>query len=215
MKKMYTVYINDRPLSFMPFEDSLNGAELVFKLTGNEEPEKLQFMIRAFEQNVLVSNMFFQSANIDKTWRTFNGLYHIIEAAGGIVVNEENCLLMIFRNGKWDLPKGKIEKGEEHDAAAIREVTEECGVGQMQLQKQLTTTYHTYTLNGQEILKKTFWFLMKSSDYSKLVPQVEEGITDVRWMTKADVREVIPQTYASITMLIKEQVLDDSPSLLG
>jgi 8-oxo-dGTP pyrophosphatase MutT (NUDIX family) len=132
-----------------------------------------------------------------------------------VVVNEESCLLMIFRNGKWDLPKGKIEKGEEADEAAIREVYEECGVGEMELQKQLATTFHTYPFKDVKVLKKTFWFLMKSSDHSKLIPQLEEGITEVRWMNKREVQQVIPQTYSSISALINEQVLDDSFSLLG
>lgn len=212
---MYKVYINERALIFNPFKDSVNGADLVFKLTGDEEPEKLRIIVEAFERNNLIPTMLFQSADIDKTWKTFTNFYKIIEAAGGVVVNEENCLLMIFRNGKWDLPKGKIEKGEEPDVAAIREVEEECGIGEMKLQKQLATTFHTYPFKSDDVLKKTYWFLMRSSDHTIPIPQLEEGITAVKWMTKSEVLRVMPQAYASITALIKEHVLDDSPSLLG
>jgi 8-oxo-dGTP pyrophosphatase MutT (NUDIX family) len=122
---------------------------------------------------------------------------------------------MIFRNGKWDLPKGKIEKGEESDTAAIREVFEECGVSGLSLKKQLNTTFHTYPYKDEKILKKTFWFLMNTSDSNKLIPQLEEGITEARWLTRGQVKEAMRNTYLSIADLLNEQIFDDANDLLG
>jgi 8-oxo-dGTP pyrophosphatase MutT (NUDIX family) len=122
---------------------------------------------------------------------------------------------MIFRNGKWDLPKGKIEKGEEPDTAAIREVFEECGVSGLSLKKQLNTTFHTYLYKDEKILKKTFWFLMNTSDSNKLIPQLEEGITEARWLTRGQVKEAMCNTYLSIVDLLNEQIFDDNNDLLG
>ncbi len=212
---MYKVYINDRILQFLPMKSSIRGADMIFKLSGNESKQELKVLIDSFELNDLISTLFLQSPEIDKTWKTFCDLYLILEAAGGIVVNDKDCLLMIFRNGKWDLPKGKIEKGEEPDTAAIREVFEECGVSGLSLKKQLNTTFHTYTYKDEKILKKTFWFLMNTSDSNKLIPQLEEGITEARWLTRGQVKEAMRNTYLSIADLLNEQIFDDTNDLLG
>jgi 8-oxo-dGTP pyrophosphatase MutT (NUDIX family) len=196
-------------------KSSIRGADMIFKLSGNESKQELKVLIDSFELNDLISTLFLQSPEIDKTWKTFCDLYLILEAAGGIVVNDKDCLLMIFRNGKWDLPKGKIEKGEEPDTAAIREVFEECGVSGLSLKKQLNTTFHTYTYKDEKILKKTFWFLMNTSDSNKLIPQLEEGITEARWLTRGQVKEAMRNTYLSIADLLNEQIFDDTNDLLG
>lgn len=133
----------------------------------------------------------------------FSMAFKVIEAAGGLVKNKKGEYLFIFRNGKWDLPKGKIEKGEGIKEAAIREVEEECGIGKLKIGKDLESTYHTYVQDGKSILKRTYWFEMTSEDESKLVPQTEEGITDVKWLSKSDLQQVCENTYESIKEVIK------------
>lgn len=125
-----------------------------------------------------------------------------IKAAGGIVKNESNQCLFIFRNGKWDLPKGKIEEDENSRAAAIREVEEECGINIDALGEKIGNTYHTYEMDGARIIKKTAWYWMKSSKKRKLVPQLEEGISDVRWLAKKDLTLVRENTYPLIKDLL-------------
>jgi 8-oxo-dGTP pyrophosphatase MutT (NUDIX family) len=196
-------------------KSSISGADMIFKLSGDESKQELKVLIDSFELNDLISTLFLQTPKIDKTWKTFCDLYLILEAAGGIVINDKDSLLMIFRNGKWDLPKGKIEKGEESDTAAIREVFEECGVSGLSLKKQLNTTFHTYPYKDEKILKKTFWFLMNTSDSNKLIPQLEEGITEARWLTRGQVKEAMRNTYLSIADLLNEQIFDDANDLLG
>ncbi|MAO71278.1 MAG: hypothetical protein CMD02_02065 [Flavobacteriales bacterium] len=128
--------------------------------------------------------------------------YKIIEAAGGLVFNDKNQILMIFRNGKWDLPKGKIELGESTEDAAIREVEEECGIDNLQIDYKLINTYHIYNLNGFNILKKTFWFKMITSTLKSPKPQLNEGITRVEWCDNKRVSICLRNTYGTIKDVI-------------
>ena len=134
---------------------------------------------------------------------SFSLPYKVIEAAGGLVKNKKGEYLFIFRNGKWDLPKGKIEKGEGIKSAGIREVEEECGITKLKIVKELESTYHIYHQDEKAILKRTYWFEMLCEDESKLVPQTEEGITDVKWLSKKDLQQVNDNTYDSIKGVMK------------
>ncbi len=129
--------------------------------------------------------------------------FKVIEAAGGLVFNAEQHLLIIHRLGYWDLPKGKIDKGETPKQAALREVEEECGIGKLKIYKEVETTYHTYNLNGKDILKKTYWFLMTTEDDSELIPQTDEHIEQAIWANKDSLRKLNEQdAYALILDLI-------------
>ena len=138
---------------------------------------------------------------ITENWESFCAGYKLIEAAGGLVYNDTNQLLMIFRNGKWDLPKGKLEVGENIEQCAIREVEEECGISELLITQQLQETYHTYEINGQKILKRTYWFEIKSSFKGNLVPQTKEGITAVVWVDEEDIAEKLEDSYGNIKEL--------------
>ena len=140
---------------------------------------------------------------ITENWESFCANYVLIEAAGGLVYNDKNQLLMIFRNGKWDLPKGKLEIGENIEQCAIREVEEECGVSGLIITQQLQKTYHTYEINGQKILKCTYWFEMQSSFKGNLIPQTEEGITAVVWVDKQVISEKLENSFGNIVELLK------------
>lgn len=136
----------------------------------------------------------------------------VIEAAGGLVKNGKKDFLFIFRNGKWDLPKGKLEKGEKPKEGAVREVEEECGIAIDKCGKKIVNTYHVYTVKGEVVLKKTYWYKMKYKGKGKLVPQIEEGITDVRWMGKNDIKLVAGNTFPSIMdVLLKRDLLANIP----
>ncbi|MFN8153569.1 MAG: NUDIX domain-containing protein [Bacteroidia bacterium] len=212
---MYNVYINDRLLKFVGVHDSVANAEMVLKLKGDEPAEHIRVLVEAFSKNTQTESLVLQSLHIDRTWKNFCSLYEVLEAAGGLVLNKTHHLLMIFRNSKWDLPKGKIESGEEPDTAAIREVYEECGIGYLKLLKQVQTTFHTYPFKDHQVLKKTYWFLMSTDDDEAPIPQTEEGITEVKWMNRAEVKSAMRNSYASIVHLLKEQVLEHQPGLLG
>jgi len=140
---------------------------------------------------------------ITENWKSFCANYVLIEAAGGLVYNNEDQLLMIFRNRKWDLPKGKLEIGENIEQCAIREVEEECGVSGLIITQQLQKTYHTYERDRQKILKCTYWFEMSSSFKGNFVPQEKEGITAVVWVDEQDIAEKLENSFGNIIELFK------------
>ena len=140
----------------------------------------------------------------------------VINAAGGLAKNERKEYLFIFRNGKWDLPKGKIEKDEKVKAAAIREVEEECGITVKKLGKKICRTYHAYIYKGEVVLKRSYWFKMKCVGQDKLKPQKEEGITDVRWFTRERTDVITKNTFPSIMdVLAKMDLFKDKPAPLS
>lgn len=125
----------------------------------------------------------------------------IIMAAGGVVQNEKGELLFIFRKKHWDLPKGKLDEGEKLEACAIREVQEETGLSNVQLGKFIDTTVHEYVEDGEHITKKTAWYLMKGSSLDTLVPQTEEHIEDIRWISPDSVNDYLGNSYPNIVQI--------------
>ena len=122
--------------------------------------------------------------------------FKIIKAGGGVVMRGDKVLL-IERMGKWDLPKGKLEKGEKSLAGAVREVEEECSV-RVVAEEKLCSTWHTYVQDGRKIIKKTTWYLMYCLDDRYMAPQAEENITDIRWMNREQWQEAMQNSYRSI-----------------
>jgi 8-oxo-dGTP pyrophosphatase MutT (NUDIX family) len=135
-------------------------------------------------------------------WKKFCAHYILIEAAGGLVYNREDELLMIFRNGKWDLPKGKKEEAEEIESCAKREVEEECGVSGLEITGKLTDTYHIYKHNGSKVLKRTYWFKMTTNFEGVLIPKTKEGITKVAWVKQQEIKEKLQNSYGNIKTLL-------------
>ena len=139
---------------------------------------------------------------ITDNWESFCAQYIFIKAAGGLVYNLDNQLLMIFRNGKWDLPKGKLELGENLRQCAIREVKEECGVNNLTITRKITDTYHTYEVKGKSILKCTSWYMMNSDFNGNLVAQIKEGIKKVEWVNQEDIAVKLEDSYGNIKELL-------------
>lgn len=135
-------------------------------------------------------------------WRRFRKQYKLVVAGGGLVRNNKGKVLFIFRNGKWDLPKGKAELHELPEDTALREVKEECGLNNLILIDHLIDTYHTYDLKGSRKLKKTIWYEMYSED-KELIPQEEEGITKIKWIKPDKFEKVLENTYPSIHDVLK------------
>lgn len=128
----------------------------------------------------------------------------IIKAGGGIVVNEQQAILMIFRRGSWDLPKGKLDEGETMEACAMREVEEETGVTQLTLHKLIGITHHRYfdPYLQEEVIKESHWYHMTVPGVPNLIPQVEEDITDIKWVPMQEVNTLLPNAYESISKII-------------
>jgi len=126
-----------------------------------------------------------------------------VKAAGGLVKNDLKEYLFIFRRGKWDLPKGKLEEREKPEKAALREVEEECGIKVHLVKKELGSTYHFYDHHGRLILKRTCWYLMKGDASQVLVPQAEEDITEARWFKTSELDLIRSNTYPSVIEVLE------------
>ncbi len=127
-----------------------------------------------------------------------------IIAGGGVVVNENNQVLFIYRRKKWDLPKGKLDPGEDIKACAIREVMEETGIRNLTIGNLIIVTTHSYEENGMNMQKETHWFEMKAStvDNSTLTPQLEEDIEKIEWVSPENLEEYLSETYTSIQQVL-------------
>lgn len=137
----------------------------------------------------------------NKLLKSFKKKLPNVIAAGGKVYNAKDEVLFIFRNEKWDLPKGKTEGNENIEETAVREVTEETGVNGLLIKSKLPVTYHVFKRNGKIKLKITYWFKMTSTFKGQLYPQLNEGITDVKWLNPLAVEAALQNSYANIKLL--------------
>ncbi len=137
-------------------------------------------------------------------WRRYRKQYKLIIAGGGLVRNKKGRILFIFRNGRWDLPKGKAETNELIEETAIREVKEECGLDNLKILDHIMDTYHTYDIKESRKLKKTSWFKMYSED-KELIPQLEEGITKIKWVKEEKLDKIFENTYPGILAVLEAE----------
>ena len=198
---MYKVFFKDRAIFLGDKAESMNFRCMVYLWT---EGDNLEAIVADFDQDENKEVLFFAAEDVEALFSEFKNQFKYIEAAGGLVFNQANEILAIYRLGKWDLPKGKVEDGETIDKAARREVEEECGISNLKLEEELTSTYHTYWMNNSWMLKRSYWFKMTYSGNEKLVPQTEEDIEDVNWIPTNKLDEFKANTYASILEVIKE-----------
>jgi 8-oxo-dGTP pyrophosphatase MutT (NUDIX family) len=196
---MYKVFVNEKKLLLSKQSENLE------KTLGYENVTSLEIALDLLE-NTSVTELNVFGENIDEIWAKFQSLFRIIEAAGGIVNNPSGDILFIKRLGKWDLPKGKMEKGESREESAVREIEEETGLRDVELVRFINTTYHIYVeRNGDKVLKCTHWFEMNFDGEDTSKPQIEEGITEVAWKNTGEIEnEVFPSTFKNIKLIVKE-----------
>lgn len=131
-------------------------------------------------------------------------IYEPIDAGGGVVMNEDGAVLMIYRRGKWDLPKGKRDDGEDIAQCALREVSEETGLHKLQLKDKICDTYHVYAQNGQQLLKCTSWYKMQGTSAETLTPQKEENIEQAKWIAEKNMGQVVYKSYEAIREVLQQ-----------
>lgn len=194
----YKIYFDTKKVIIADAADlNFNGNNTLFSEFDNADI--LHALVKTLLEVPTVETLYMFHEKPEMIWEAFKSAYTIIEASGGLVLNKASHALLIFRHGKWDLPKGKIEKNESIEEAGLREVIEECGVKDLSIESKLCNTYHIYTLDNKNILKVSHWFLMRCQDNEPdLIPQTVEGITDARWMTATDALNIIEQTYPSV-----------------
>lgn len=172
--------------------DEKNSKVIEFK-----SAEELHREYKAFAKQTRVKKLIVIGDEVI-IWKVFRSLFAYIESSGGVVRNDRGSLLMIYRNRHWDLPKGKIEKGEASDQTALREVEEECGVKNLRITSELMLTHHIFFQDKHEWIKRTYWYEMTCCDNTKPKPQTEEGILKVEWMSKDEVKKVWSKIYPSL-----------------
>ena len=148
--------------------------------------------------------IYLYNATQDKLWKKLLKIFSLVEAAGGLVEHQSGKFLFIYRNDKWDLPKGRVEEKEILIDGAVREVMEETGVKDLIVKKNLNHTYHLFSRNGKYKLKKTYWYLMTTSYDGILQPQFDEGIVKAEWKTKEEIPHLMENAYNNIKMLLDE-----------
>ncbi len=194
------IYFNDKPLFLCDeidaeIEPYKHHDDAIF--IDEFSVHTVKSMIHEMELQKIHAGVFLHTslAELKKAfWKKFT----IIQAAGGLVLNKNKEILMIFRRGKWDMPKGKLDKGETLEECAVREVEEETGLKNIRLQKHLLTTYHTYHESGKFILKESHWYNMNILDEQALIPQAEEQIAEAKWVSQAQLPELMKNTFPSI-----------------
>lgn len=192
---MYKVFVNDKPI--------------IFTSSLKKEEKYPVYIIKTVSVSELIHKLrlgkykgvYLYCNNLEKDWDSFKKEFKVISAAGGLVLNDENEILFIYRGNKWDLPKGRIERGESVKETAIREVEEECGIRNISITNFLLNTYHLFVQDNEYRLKETYWYLMKSDYKGKLTPQLEEGITKVEFRNEDKVKEALADTYANIKLV--------------
>ncbi|WP_405562190.1 NUDIX hydrolase [Polaribacter sp. Asnod6-C07] len=191
---MYKVFVNDTPIIIT----QSSKIESIFPVFAFNDITFDEILRRLNEK--LIKGIILYSIDLEKDWKTFKQNLRVISAAGGLVLNDKKEALFIYRNKVWDLPKGWVEKDESLENAAIREVEEECGIFNLTITKKLITTYHIYHQNGY-ILKETYWYLMHSNYNAPLIPQLEEGITEVSFKKTDEIEDILKNTYANIKIV--------------
>ena len=199
---MYKIFFNDRFIGicndWLQCSQGVNA--ICYKVTKKNE---IKPIVDDFQQNMAMQELYLCVENVEEAMTELLSLFNVLESAGGVVCNNNDEWLLIFRHERWDLPKGKQELGETMPETALREVEEECGIHELTLFDYLTSTFHVYKENDRIILKKNHWYSMKYTGTAAPTPQKEEGITEARWVHREVLPEYIPKMFSSIRELIQ------------
>lgn len=203
-----TIYFNNKPLFITTeisrdLEEYLHHEDTVFIDEFNSHTVKT--MLHEMQLSKIHAGVFLHH-DVEEVMKAFKKKLELIKAAGGLVHTKENDLLLIHRRGKWDLPKGKLDENEEMETCAVREIKEETGLVNVQIEQPLCITYHTYHQDGKHILKESHWFLATAPRQSNLLPQLEEDIEKCEWVPVGKIAPYMENTHASILDVVNAGV---------
>ena len=196
---MYKVFVNDKPL----FLTNQIAKETDFQLFLLESIDIEQLIVKIFQNKIQKAYLYYPDEK--EILKKMKEKIPVCKAGGGLVYNKKGEVLFIFRNGKWDLPKGGIEKREEIEDTAMREVEEETGVGKLAITKKLQKTYHIFKRGGKYKLKITHWFEMQSNFEGDTMPQANEGIDKAVWLAPDQIKEALKNSYENIKLLFEDE----------
>ncbi|HVB04237.1 MAG TPA: NUDIX hydrolase [Chitinophagaceae bacterium] len=189
-----TLYIRDNPLYLCDEHSSIPAHSPDFRLR-NPDSATLAKTVEDLEQDKLSGCTI---EGLSGVWDTLLSIYKVLPAAGGLVKNQEGRILLLFRRGKWDLPKGKLDPGETLEQCALREVQEETGLSHLQLGQQIGETWHSYRMGSTPVLKHTNWYRMLFTGSELTIPQLEEDILDIQWVLPIHLPKYLKHTYPNI-----------------
>ncbi len=197
------IYYNNYFVEFVP-NSQLNQNQNIINASALNN-EVLKELLQKFI-NDSTNSLFFYENDFSVIMECFRSFCKYIKAAGGFISQNEKWLC-IHRLNRWDLPKGKLEKGEIITQAAIRECEEECGIKELKIERALPSTFHIYAYKTGFAIKQTFWFHISSTYDKPLVPQIEEDIFEVKWFTKEEIQTIVlKDTYFTIQQVIEEMI---------
>jgi ADP-ribose pyrophosphatase YjhB (NUDIX family) len=194
------IYFNDKPLFLCDeidkrIEPLIHHDDALFIDELNAHTVKT--MIHEMQQPGVHAGIFYHP-RLEELKKAVEKKFTPVRAAGGLVKHDDDKALMIFRRGKWDLPKGKLNKNESIEDCAIREVEEETGLVNVEIKSPLMVTYHTYHEGTKYVLKESHWFTMYVSGEQQLIPQIEEDVLDIKWIDQKDIRSYVSKGFPLI-----------------
>jgi 8-oxo-dGTP pyrophosphatase MutT (NUDIX family) len=203
---MYKVFVNDIPI-ILSTEKKIGKQYTTIPL----KQAKFKKLIRKINNGeLLYVNLYHKDE--EKLEKFLRKKLPVVEAGGGLVYNAKKEILFIRRNGKWDLPKGKLEKGESPQEGAIRETEEETGVQNLVIRKFIAQTYHVFKRNDKFKLKITYWYEMYTDYTGDLVPEAKEGIKKARWKNFAKSQKALKESYENVKLLFPKEYLTTHPN---
>ncbi|GAA0873154.1 NUDIX domain-containing protein [Gangjinia marincola] len=198
---MYKVFVNDVPI-ILSTKREIGEHYLSVPI----KRANLKKLIKQISKGA-ITHLHLYHPKEEKLLKHLKKKLPVVPAAGGLVFNQNRDVLFIYRNKRWDIPKGKIEKKESIEAAAIREVEEETGVESLEIEKFITITYHIFKRNNKFKLKETHWFQMSTTYEGELIPEESEGIQKVKWKNLKKSRKALANSYENIKMVFPEKYL--------
>ncbi|MDR3132901.1 MAG: NUDIX domain-containing protein [Prevotellaceae bacterium] len=194
---MVKIFFNDRLLALSGnwTEGAADVNAIMRKVTKKSD---IATLVTAFLETAQWRALYLISDPLPALLEEVKKMFTCVEAAGGMVRKPSGEVLMIYRNNRWDLPKGHREANESLEETALREVEEECGIGGLQLLERITATYHIYCDNENTVLKRTEWYAMNYTGTATPAPQTIEGITQAEWKPLSELPAILPTVYCSI-----------------
>jgi 8-oxo-dGTP pyrophosphatase MutT (NUDIX family) len=204
MQKDSIIYLNERPLIIIATHQAIPARYKDATLYTRPDQETIEATLQALETGKQPAAIFLDP-DTDVLLEKVKSYFSILVAAGGLITNAEEEILLMFRRGKWDLPKGKQDEGENLETCALREVAEETGLHNVTLEHKITETLHFYTYKEKKILKHTYWYKMKFTGTELTIPQIEEDIMDIQWVKPEHLGKYLKFSYQNIADVFEKE----------
>lgn len=203
MQKDTIIYLNERPLIIVATQQGIPDEYRSAEQFTTPDTATIESTLQALETGKIQAAIFLQP-DTEALLETVKSYFQVWVAAGGLITNPEEEVLLMFRRGKWDLPKGKQDDGESLETCALREVAEETGLHNVELEYKITETYHFYTYKEKKVLKHSYWYKMKFTGTELTIPQIEEDIVDIQWIKPEHLGKYLKFTYQNIVDVFKK-----------